>query len=308
MYDFFTLYADVDSWNWDGSSNDPSHELTNPLDQWIISRVHQLTQHVDKHMQAYDIPNALADILPFIDDASNWYVRRSRKRFWKSDNDKDKDDAYKTMHYFLVRLSMVMAPFTPFLAEELYRKLTGGESVHLLDWPEAGNVDTKLIEEMMILRKLITGGLEMRSSDGIKVRQPLSAARLEWSQEFKPGLLDIAKEELNVKRVDFGLIAEGNYQITIDKKITPELKKEGLVREVVRQVQSARKAAGLQVDDRIALVLFTTEKEVAEAINEHADILKHETLATNLLAEGDGDYQTTVMIESSELVVKLSKA
>src|SRR5665213_2146790 len=99
MYDFFTLYADVDGWEWDGSLADPTPDLTNPLDHWIVSRVHQLGSEVDAHMQRYDLPNALKPILPFIDDASNWYVRRSRKRFWKSDNDGDKAAAYRTLHY-----------------------------------------------------------------------------------------------------------------------------------------------------------------------------------------------------------------
>src|SRR6185312_16281031 len=139
MYDFFTLYADVDRWDSGLAKGelpaDPTAELENPLDLWIISRLHQLSQEVDAHMQRYDLPNALKPVLPFIDDASNWYVRRSRKRFWKTDNDADKAQAYRTLHYVLVRLSVVLAPFTPFLAEELFQKLTGGESVHLLDWP-----------------------------------------------------------------------------------------------------------------------------------------------------------------------------
>ncbi|PLS81962.1 isoleucine--tRNA ligase, partial [Candidatus Saccharibacteria bacterium] len=112
MYDFFTLYAEVDGWEFNGDISDPSSELTNPLDVWVVSRVHQLTATVDEHMQRYDIPNATKPMLEFIEDASNWFVRRSRKRFWKSDNDGDKRDAYRTLHYVLVQLSQVMAPFT----------------------------------------------------------------------------------------------------------------------------------------------------------------------------------------------------
>ena len=115
--------------------------LNNPLDRWIVSRVHQLTIHVEQFMDEYNIPDALSEVIPFIDDASNWYVRRSRRRFWKSEDDADKEQAYQTLHYVLARLSMVMAPFTPFLAEELYQKLTGGESVHLLDWPTDNATD-----------------------------------------------------------------------------------------------------------------------------------------------------------------------
>jgi isoleucyl-tRNA synthetase len=136
MYDFFTMYAEVDKWEYDGKLLiRPNHLDQFTLDQWIVSRTHQLIAEVEKHMDVYDIPNAMKPILPFIEDASNWYVRRSRRRFWKAGDDDDKNNAYCTLHYVLVHLSMVLAPFTPFLAEELYQKLTGGESVHLLDWP-----------------------------------------------------------------------------------------------------------------------------------------------------------------------------
>jgi len=140
MYDFFTMYAEVDKWEFDGNLVDPSENLTNPLDQWVVSRLHQLMDEVTKYMDKYDMPNAMKPILPFIEDASNWYVRRSRRRFWKSGDDTDKNNAYTTLHYVLTQLAITLAPFTPFLSEELYQKLTGGESVHLLDWPVAGKV------------------------------------------------------------------------------------------------------------------------------------------------------------------------
>lgn len=155
MYDFFTLYADVDGWEWNGETTDPTNELNNPLDIWIVSRVHQLVDEVTEHMDKYDIQNALKPVLPFIDDASNWFVRRSRKRFWKSESDEDKNNAYKTLHYILVKLAHVLAPFTPFMSEELFRKLTGGESVHLNDWPTSSFIDVELIEVMSTVRYYI---------------------------------------------------------------------------------------------------------------------------------------------------------
>lgn len=298
MYDFFTLYADVDGWEWDGAHKDPSNELTNVLDQWIVSRVHQLTQEVDEHMQRYDIPNALEPILPFLDDASNWYVRRSRKRFWKSDNDTDKNDAYKTLHYVLVRLSMVLAPFTPFLAEELYQKLTGGESVHLLDWPEVGSINETLVDEMQRARGYISDGLAKRAEAGIKVRQPLAEVTV---PELPDVYRDIITEELNVKDVKWG------SELVLDTELTDELKREGMMREVVRQVQNARKAAGLQVDDRISLVLQTENEELRTSINTHADVIKQETLANEITQEGDGTYEVNVVVEGSELNIRLAK-
>ena len=114
MYDFFTLYAEADKWEFDGTFNDPLCECKNPLDIWIVSRLHQLVAEVEKHMDGYNLPDAMSSILPFIDDASNWFVRRSRRRFWKSEDDDDKAMAYRTLHYVLVRLAYVLAPFTPF--------------------------------------------------------------------------------------------------------------------------------------------------------------------------------------------------
>ncbi len=337
MYDFFTLYAEVDGWDSPDESHglydDPlvDHEgkpgLTNPLDRWIVSRVHQLTDEVEHFMDAYDIPNATKPILPFLDDASNWYVRRSRRRFWKSEDDSDKLDAYRTLHYVLVRLAHVMAPFTPFLAEELYRKLTGGESVHLRDWPESGTTDSHLHISMNIVREAINLGLSQRAEARIKVRQPLASVTIKnetaiLSEEYNPGLVDIIADELNVKKVvlvsgkptDKSVLEAWNARfvmdvpVQLDLEITPELHREGLMREVVRQVQNARKEAGLNVDDRIHLSLDTHDEELAQAIAEYTDTIKSETLATDLVTDGtaaaDG-YVAEVKIETAELAIAL---
>ncbi len=299
MYDFFTLYADVDGWEWDGKLDDPSKSLTNPLDTWIVSRVHQLGKEIDEHMQKYDIPNAVKPILPFIDDASNWYVRRSRKRFWKSDNDQDKDDAYKTLHYVLVYLSQLLAPFTPFLAEELYQKLTGGESVHLLDWPEVGAIDTELVTNMGATRDYITEGLALRAKASIKVRQPLKKV---FIPELPVEYVEVVKEELNVKDVDFS-----TEEISIDTEITPELRREGMMREVVRQVQNTRKQTGLEVDDRIILSLATPDTELQKAISEHKDTILAETLAVELQDNLTGAV-TSVKVDGVELDIVVEKS
>ncbi|MEK7626540.1 MAG: isoleucine--tRNA ligase [Patescibacteria group bacterium] len=312
MYDFFTLYADVDGWEWDGKLDDPSKDLSNPLDIWVVSRVHQLGQEIDQHMQKYDIPNAVKPILPFIDDASNWYVRRSRKRFWKSENDGDKDDAYKTLHYVLVYLSQLLAPFTPFLAEELYQKLTGGESVHLLNWPEVGVIDESSVKSMEFVKSMVNEGLSQRAKNRIKVRQPLSNATIsnepemvkpKWS-EFELIIID----ELNIKKLSLSSDGgEGTPSIKLDLDITPELKREGMMREVIRQVQNTRKNTGLEVDDRIVLSLATTDKELQKAIEEHKNEIKTETLTHELKDALTGPI-TNVKIDSIELDIALEKA
>ena len=294
MYDFFTMYAEVDGWEFNGELKDPLSKLTNPLDIWIISRLHQLVAEVERHMDAYNIPDALSPILPFLDDASNWYVRRSRRRFWKSEDDGDKNDAYRTLHYVLVRLSYILAPFTPFLAEELYHNLTGdAESIHLKDWLPAGEINRAMLRDMNALRAAVNDGLSKRAAEGIKVRQPLASAKLvstisqNTPEEVAQFLVDIARDELNVKSVEAVTGSEldapeasAQPNVVYDLNITPELKREGLMREIVRHVQSARKKAGLQVDDRIILQLTTNDDQLRQAINEHRVTIAAETLAS----------------------------
>jgi isoleucyl-tRNA synthetase len=302
MYDFFTMYAAVDGWEWQGSLEDPSKELNNPLDVWVVSRLHQLQQHITESMNAYDIPGALEPVLLFLDDASNWYVRRSRRRFWKSGDDSDKNDAYRTLHYVLVRLSMILAPFVPFLAEELYQKLTDGESVHLLDWPQPGAIDKAVVQEMADVREVINQGLSYRAANQLKVRQPLSAVLVPVNLR-RPAYDDIVAEELNVKQVRDGKAEE----VTLDTEITPELKREGLMREIIRQIQTARKNAGLNVDDRITLALVSPDTEVQQTLQEHGETIKTETLAVSLNEASPRQYAVDLTVDGHPLSLALAK-
>ena len=418
MYDFFTMYAEVDGWEFDGTLIDPlsgkpvctslsstetasAHResrssttgdtaelaalkqssylpdvddlnsraradvsedeatigaVTNPLDIWIVSRLHELVAEVERQMDAYNIPDALSPILPFLDDASNWYVRRSRRRFWRSskgaagtEDDGDKSDAYRTLHYVLVRLSHLLAPFTPFLAEELYHNLTGDdESIHLKDWLPAGAVNEQALADMARTRELINTGLSLRMKkdehqESIKVRQPLQCAAYAGAK-LAEYYEQIMAEELNVKEIRWvehvdeyladrdateGAIKPESW-VEIDKTITPELKREGLMREVIRHVQSARKKAGLQVDDRIVLHLAVGAEpasasqpatsgqaqpasdaaaQLRQALAEHADTIASETLATMAPEQpGDALYHTAAMVDGAELQVSLAKA
>ena len=333
MYDFFTMYAEVDGWEFDGELKDPLGELTNPLDIWIVSRLHQLVAEVERHMDTYNIPDALSPILPFLDDASNWYVRRSRRRFWKSEDDGDKNDAYRTLHYVLVRLSYILAPFTPFLAEELYHNLTGdNESIHLKDWFPAGEVNSVVVEKMEMTRRVISMGMMQRMQEDeygkIKIRQPLPYVELSSSIKLDKEYEDMIKEELNVKEIKpiegkienpvengYHIILTTEWNVAVrlsqtqllmrlNKTIAPELKREGLMREVIRHVQSARKKADLQVDDRITLQLTTHDEQLRQAIDEYAEVIAAETLATF----GQSDtYSTTVAIEGAELQITLQR-
>jgi isoleucyl-tRNA synthetase len=310
MYDFFTMYADVDEWEWDGSLELNLKELHNPLDRWVVSRLHQMQEQMVQDMDAYNLPDALSGVLPFLDDASNWYVRRSRRRFWKSEDDTDKNEAYRTLHYVLVRLSMLLAPFTPFLAEELYRNLTGGESVHLLDWPAKGEVDDVVLKDMAHVRTVIEQGLAARMHKSeqeaqVKVRQPL--ARLTYGGDKLDEYYEsIIADEVNVKEVQH--VDEVKMSVTVDKKITPELQREGMMREVVRAVQNARKQAGLNVDDRILLYFVTEDPVLKQAIEEHEAIIQNETLTQERVEPGEGAFYTETKIDGSDLAIALRKA
>ena len=324
MYDFFTMYAEVD--NFEFPYKNPANsafeirdnlpyvnldKLTNPLDIWMISRVHELGETITRFMNEYNIPDAMSAILPFIDDASNWFVRRSRRRFWKSDDDEDKNEAYETLHYVLVKISILLAPFTPFLSEELYQKLIGGESVHLLNWPKSGEINEKVLAEMKRTREVIEAGLAMRMSRDdnfgqIKIRQPLK--KLSYGGEKLDDFYEkIICEEVNVKEVDCVKIESNG--IVLDKTLTPELKREGLSREVIRFVQNARKQAELNVDDRIILELETNNAELKKAIDEWSEMIATETLAVDMFDIRDkNSFVTTVKIENSELKIALIKA
>ena len=318
MYDFFTMYAEVDGWEFNGDISDPLHDLTNPLDIWIVSRLHQLITEVERGLDNYNLQDATKPILPFLDDASNWYVRRSRRRFWKSEDDGDKDDAYRTLHYVLVRLSYMLAPFTPFLAEELYHNLTGdNESIHLKDWMPAGEIDNSMLRDMNALRTAVNDGLSKRASEGIKVRQPLASVKLintisqDTPAEVAQFLIDIAKDELNVKSVEIVTDSESESaqpSVVYDLTITPELKREGLMREIVRHVQSARKQAGLQIDDRIVLSISSDDSEISQAIDAFADVIKSETLAVELNSVVKESEKYDAKIEGKLVEISLKKA
>ena len=305
VYDFFTMYAEVDGF--DSEQAMAVSEFVNPLDIWLVSRVHQVRNQITEGMEAYNIPAALSSVLEFIDDMSNWFVRRSRRRFWKSEDDQDKLEAYSTLYYVLIYLAKILAPFTPFLAEELYQKMTGAgvvnseipESVHLLDWPEAGVIDEAVLTKMAKTREIITAGLAERmkkteTEAQIKVRQPL--AKLVYAGEKLDDFYEqIIMEEVNVKSVEHG------EALALDKTLTPELLEEGKIRELIRFVQAARKKAGLNVDDRIRLMV---SMEVPEAYRE---MLMNEVLAEELVHEGNFAYDEIVKVQGENVAISLEK-
>ncbi|MBR3320201.1 isoleucine--tRNA ligase [Candidatus Saccharibacteria bacterium] len=299
VYDFFTTYASVDGF--DSKDAKLPTKFKNPLDAWVVSRIYELRNGIVSGMESYNIPKALEDVLLFVDDLSNWFVRRSRRRFWKSEDDDDKLEAYNTLYFVLVYFAEIMAPFIPFLSEELYQKMTGSlESVHLLDYPEAGKIDQETLSLMKRTRDIIAEGLMMRMQKSdteaqIKIRQPLG--EFIYPGDKLPDFYEqIIKDELNVKTVENGK----DYKL--DKTLTKDLKDEGFTRELIRIVQSARKKAGLQVDDRIKLSVSTDVPE------KFLTLLTDETLATKFSKNDNYDYDEIATIDGTQVTISLEKA
>jgi isoleucyl-tRNA synthetase len=295
-YSFFTTYAAIDNWEPKKDAK-PSDNL---LDRWILSELQLLIQEVDGAMGVYELNRATRAFAPFVDNLSNWYIRRSRKRFWKSEDDGDKEQAYQTLYTVLVTLSKLMAPFTPFLSEEIYKNLTGGESVHLADYPVADEslIDEKLNEQMHTVRDLVTEGLKLRADAKIKVRQPLSEFRI-GTVELSTDMHEILKEELNVKDVVAG-------ELGLNVEITPELKLEGEMREVVRAIQEGRKKAGFNVEDRITLGYVGKDEVFQKFENEIAKEVLAITIQKGELA--DAEHSETVKLDGEEFSFSLTRA
>ncbi len=324
VYDFFTTYAEVENISTEDlkglrvvaavttRTSEPTlrrqasaerHDeqtLSNPLDIWVISRVYQLRNDITSGMEEYNLPKALSGIIPFIEDLSNWYVRRSRRRFSKNDDQNDKLQAFATLHYALIYLSKILAPFTPFLSEELYQKMTGEQkSVHLLNWPESGEINTEVLDNMARTRQIITDALALRmqkseTEDQIKIRQPLS--KLTYDGDKLDDFYEkIIAEEVNVKQV------KNAKELTLDKTLTDELKREGQAREIIRAVQSARKHANLKQDDRIILSLSIHPPA------EHLDLIKSETNPAELTKDQNYAHDEIAKISSDNITISLEK-
>ncbi|OGH18801.1 MAG: hypothetical protein A3F31_04470 [Candidatus Levybacteria bacterium RIFCSPHIGHO2_12_FULL_38_12] len=291
VYNFFVTNVNVDSWSPQTQNSKlplrfKAGKPQNILDEWILSLLQKLIQAVTSSLESYDTVSAIEHINKFIDDLSKWFVRRSRNRVGPTaENGKDKDDAYQTLWTVLVEISKILAPFVPFISEEMYKNLTGEESVHLSYWPDTDfkNVNYQLITDMERVRFLVERAHALRKEKGIRVRQPLntlwicgfkSVEKKRW-QEYE----EIIKGELNIKHIEYtyyeGLrnnpqkveFAEG---IFVDTHITSELKTEGQTRDLIRQIQEERKKLGTQLDEKVAVSLPAWPKEFEGEIKKKA--------------------------------------
>ena len=321
-YSFFVTYANIDKFN---PISAPAPEARSELDRWILSELNQLVLDVDRELDQYDPTGAGRRIEAFVDGLSNWYVRRSRRRFWKSENDEDKLSAHHTLYHCLVTVSKLAAPFAPFMAEEIYRNLvvtvdgSAPESVHLADFPVANTslIDADLSNSTKLAIRLSSLGRAARSKAAIKVRQPLEHVLVTVPTEFdKQAVAKVADqvlEELNVKRLEvadsldrpgYAMASDGGYGAAVPKEIPPELQLEGMAREIVHRLQTMRRSAGFDIADHI-ITYYQGAEYIAQVIKGFADYIKQETLSDELVsgATPDGAYVESDRLSGHEVTL-----
>jgi isoleucyl-tRNA synthetase len=299
-YSFLVTYARLD--NFDPNQEQVPVGERHVLDRWLLSRLSDLVETVTTGLDRYDANEPARRIQRFVDELSNWYVRRSRRRFWKSQSDRDKLAAYQTLYETLTTVSRLMAPFVPFMADAMYRNLSNGNSVHLSDFPQALQwLDPEVEANMARARQAVEAGLAARDSVRIRVRQPLASIALP-GEPLPEEIATIVRDELNVKSITFGA-----PEVTLDTEITEELRLEGLAREVVRLIQDRRKKAGLNVEDRIH-TCFEADGLLGRAIEKHVDYIKNETLSVTM-DHGKGDCEgEQLLLEGEQIWIGLRRS
>jgi len=319
VYSFFTNYANIDGF--EPSQIPEGWRPEAELDRWILAELNQLVQVVDDQLDNYNPTDAGRRIAEFIDVLSNWYVRRSRRRFWRSENDADKVGAYATLYQCLTTVARLMAPLAPFVSEQMYRNLElryqpdAPDSVHLSAYPVADTslIDRPIMDATRLAIRVSSMGRAARSKAGLKVRQPLaevvvktrSDAELQYLGQVRPQIL----EELNIKELraaegagdlyvqareladddgdtvvsvaGFSAALDSGYMVAVDARITPELADEGLARELAHRIQNLRKGARFEITDRI-ITYFDGPDDVARVMAVHGDYIKQETLSDDL--------------------------
>jgi len=339
-YSFFTLYAAVDGFvPGRVSAENVDRQASREMDRWITSELNRLVLEVTRFMDGYDLTSATRRIQEFVDSLSNWYVRRNRRRFWKSESDADKLAAYDALYQCLATLCRLLAPFVPFVAEELYQNLCcsvdpeARESVHLSDFPVAdeAKIDDRLNADVELAMKISSLGRAARAKAGIKVRQPLAKAviRVE-SDEEKTALKKLATEvmeEINVKQLvvlnradeqeeslsdmtDYSEASDTRYWVAVDTELGAELLAEGISRELVRHLQNMRRNAKFDITDRIVTYYQTEEPLISQVIGAFASYIRQETLSEEIIDDAcpDQAYAEKHRIGSGEVSLAIKRA
>ena len=281
IYNFFVTYANLDGWkpNSKRKTASKSSSKKSSLDDWIIFRLSQTQKAVTQSLDAFNAHLASQSIEKLVDDLSLWYVRRSRERVGTSAlAEKDKNAFYQTLYQVLTTLAKLLAPLTPYLADEIYRNLTKEESVHLADWPkETIQPDQSLLKDMELMREIAEKAHAQRKDKRLPVRQPLSLLEVTSPQAKPPaGLLAILLQELNIERTVWKKGKE--LKVAIETKITPELKEKAKARELIRKIQIERKNLGFDLSQKAAVTNDWLPKE--KKLNEQ---IKRKTVTQKLV-------------------------
>jgi len=313
VYKFYEMYS-AESELKNQKSKIKIKESQNILDKWILIKLNFLIEEITKNMDGYDLPRSVRPITDFINDLSTWYIRRSRDRF-KSDDLKDKNATLATTKYVLIELSKVMAPFMPFIAEQVWQKVTGNNfeddngSVHLEVWPSTSGMEnvesSKILVEMESARKIVEAGLAARDAAGIKIRQALPYYSTALVKEFSEDLIQIIKDELNVLEIRFGKDELGT-------ELTEALKMDGVKRELVRFINGMRKNASLTIRDQAEIYWHVEAKQVLSNVDKVftglGEEIKKDTLSAEIKnTKADVDLEKEVKINDEVVWLGIKK-
>ena len=300
-YAFFVLYAEIDGF--DATAYTLEREKTTVMDRWILSRLHSVVKEVDDDLGNYRIPEAARALDGFVDDLSNWYVRRCRERFWAKGMKSDKITAYMTLYTALVTIVKAAAPMIPFMTEEIYQNLvrsidpSAPESVHLCDFPEADAswIDPELEEDMAQLLKIVVMGRACRNASNIKNRQPLERMYVRAQKELPPYFAEIAADELNVRHVEFTDDVSAFTTYTFKPQLRTVGPKYGSrlaeIKKALEELDGNAAMARLESDGVLKLAKELSDVELA----------KDDLLITMTQTEGyvtEGDQNTTVVMDT----------
>lgn len=296
---------------------DKEPKSENILDTWILQRTRKCAQEVEQKMDEYNFLDSGQAIEKYVDELSRWYIRRSRRRFQKPDDKKDWESASATLAYVLLQLSKILAPFTPFFAESLYQSLAGlenfksKESVHLESWPKTpiAKVDSSLDELMDSVRSIASAVLAKRAESSIKVRQPLQALKIKgkiFARKVPAQIFDILKDEVNVKEVVVDQKISEDFEL--DTKITPELKVEGVIRELSRSIQDLRQESGCVPKEKITLWI-SGASDIEAIVKKASDKIASDVGARSIIFSRTEkfDAETETKIDSSKIWLALKK-
>ncbi len=298
-FNFIGSYIDLNE------GKNKKQESKNILDKWIISRLNELVFTATDYMEKYNPQFAAREIALFVDDLTNWYIRRSRRRFqYKEENSKDFIQAKDTLLFVFSELLKLTAPFTPFVADHLWLKLLNKKSVHLEDYPKINKkkINKKILENMKEARSFVSDALKKRAKAGIKVRQPLQELRIK-NQKLSKDFLELIKDEVNVKKV----ILDKNIKesVKLDVKITKELKEEGMMRDLIRNIQGERKNKGLVKSDYIKIE-FAETSFISNLIKKYNNQIKSETVTEKIEIISKKEDMTEAKIGEEIVMFKIS--